>query len=278
MSLRLAGHTFGYLHQRTLVDAIDDLAAAGFAELELTPTPPHVHLPGPGAYERRGLAHRLRSAGVRCVSVNPGFVDINLISVDPDFRELSLRRIELGTELAHDLGADYHVVVPGRLHGLAPAPEEDARGVLLDGLARLLARADACGVTLVLENSPYGYLGAADDLVAIAEEVDHPRLTLCYDVANALPQEDPAAGVRRLGGRLGLAHISDGWRDRWAHTSAGRGEVDFAAFAAALEDVGYEEVTVYELVDGEDPGPRLEHDLRVLADQGFAVPAREPAS
>ena len=130
----------------------------------------------------------------------------------------------------------------------------------------------------MLENSPYGYLGAADDLVAIAQAVDHPRLRLCYDIANALPQEDPAAGVRRLAGRLGLAHVSDCRRDRWAHTSVGRGEADFAAFAAALEDVGYREVTVYELVDGEDPGPRLERDLRVLAEHGFAAPAREPAS
>jgi sugar phosphate isomerase/epimerase len=277
MSLRLAGHTFGYLHHRTLAEAIDDLAAAGFAELELTPTPPHIHLPGFGAYERRALARRLATAGVRCVSVNPGFVDINLISVDPDFRELSLRRIELGMELAHDLGARFHVILPGRRHALAPPTDEDARAVLMDGLARLLAGAERCGVTLLLENSPYGYLGGADDLVAIAEEVDHPRLRLCYDVANALAQEDPATGVRKLGRWLGLAHVSDTWRDRWAHTSVGRAEVDFGAFAAALGELGYDDVVMYELVDGEDPGPRLASDLRALAEHGFVAPARETA-
>jgi sugar phosphate isomerase/epimerase len=224
MSLRLAGHTFGYLHHRTLAEALVDLAQAGFAELELTPMPPHLHTPGFGAYERRALVRRLRAADMRC------------------------------------------------RHALAPAPADDARAVLLDGLARLLAAAESRGVTLVLENSPYGFLGRAEDLLGIAQELAHPRLRLCYDVANALAQEDPADGVRRLAGWLGLAHVSDTRRDSWAHTSIGTGDVDFGAFATALDDVGYADVVVYELVDGQDPGPRLQRDLRSLAAHGFAAP------
>jgi deoxyribonuclease-4 len=92
---------------------------------------------------------------------------------------------------------------------------------------------------------------------------------LCYDVANGLAQEDPAEGVRAIGPRLGLAHISDTPRSPWQHTSPGRGEVDFAAFAAALTEVGYSRPTVYELVDDEDPGPRLADDLAALATYGW---------
>jgi sugar phosphate isomerase/epimerase len=143
------------------------------------------------------------------------------------------------------------------------------RAVLDDGLTRLLERATRLGVTLSLENSPYGYLGRATDLLEIVKRFGSPRLRLTYDVANALAQEDPAAGVRAAGAYLALAHVSDAWRDRWAHTSPGRGEVDFAAFARALREIGFAGPTVYELVDGEDPEPRLPADLKALAAAGW---------
>ena len=283
--LPLAGSTFGYLQHRPLSEALDDLAAHGLTQVEITPMPPHLHAPALGAYDRRALRRRLDRLGLRCLSVNPGFVDLNLISTNPEFRELSLRQIEAGIELSHDLEARFHVVVPGRRHALSPAPAEDTRAVLLDGLERLIRTAQPAGVVLALENSPYGFLGKADDLVGIHDDVvgnsnqtvgmsngggDAP-LQLCYDVANALAQEDPAAGVRLIGPRLGLAHVSDTPRSPWKHTSPGRGDVDFAAFAAALVDVGYAEATVYELVDDEDPGPRLAADLAALCAHGFAT-------
>jgi sugar phosphate isomerase/epimerase len=269
--VKLAGSTFGYLHHATLDEAIADLAGHGITEIELTPAPPHLHPPDCDAYRRRSLRAHLESLGVRCISVNPGFVDLNLISTNPQFRELSLRQIEQGIELAHDLEATRHVVVPGRRHALAPAPADDARGVLLDGLERLLRTAEPLGVEIELENSPYGFLGGADELLALAEEVDRPGLRLCYDVANALAQEDPAAGLARVAPRLGLVHVSDTWVGHWAHTSVGRGEVDFAAFASAVAGAGYTDSTVYELVDDEDPAPRLADDLRALADFGWSV-------
>jgi deoxyribonuclease-4 len=270
VSLALAGSTFGYLHHRSLSEALDDLARHGLTAIELTPAPPHLHPPALGAYDRRALRRALEHRGLTCLSVNPSFADLNLISTNPEFRELSLRQIESGLELAEDLAAPFHVVVPGRRHALAPAPADDARAVLLAGLERLLDAAERRGVTLVLENSPYGFLGSSDDLVGISNSIDHPRLGLCYDVANALPQEDPAAGVRALGPRLGLAHVSDTPRSPWRHTSPGRGEVDFEAFAAALRDVGYAAPTVYELVDEEDPAPRLADDLAALERHGWS--------
>ena len=138
------------------------------------------------------------------------------------------------------------------------------------GLARLLARAEELGITIALENSPYGYLGRAADLIEIVERWRSPHLRITYDVANALAIEDPAEGVRQAGEHLALVHVSDTWRGRWAHTSPGRGEVDFATFARALADIGFSGPTVYELVDGEDPEPRLRADLAALAAAGWA--------
>jgi len=206
---------------------------------------------------------------LRVISVNPSFADINLVSTNPEFRELSERQLLANIELAADLGAEYVVVIPGRRHALAPAPDEAARAVLDQGLDRLLARADQLDVTLALENSPYGYLGRAADLAQVAEAYDSPRLRLTYDVANALAIEDPAEGVRAAAKYLALAHVSDTWRDTWAHTAAGTAEVDFGGFAAALQEAGFAGPTVYELVDGLDPAPRLPAGLATLAAAGW---------
>ncbi|MGH3249768.1 MAG: sugar phosphate isomerase/epimerase family protein [Trebonia sp.] len=270
-ALPLAGCTFGWLHRAPLADALRELSAHGVRQIELTTAPPHLFARHLGRYERQDLARLLGRLDLTVASVNPSFADINLISTNPEIREISERQLTAEIELAADLGAGYVVVIPGRRHALAPAPDAAARAVLDEGLGRLLHRATGLGVTIALENSPYGYLGSSADLLAVVRAWGSPRLRVAYDVANALAQEDPADGVARLGEYLALAHVSDAWRTRWAHTSIGRGEVDFAGFAAALAaNPAFTGPTVYELADGEDPGPRLATDLDALARAGWA--------
>jgi sugar phosphate isomerase/epimerase len=270
MTMPLSGCSFGWLHLAPLPDALRALAGNGFRSLELTTAPPHLSAAAVGPYERRELARLLTALDLRVTSVNPSFVDINLISTNPEFRELSERQLIANIELAADLGAPYLVVIPGRRHALAPAPDQAARAVLDQGIGRLLARAEQLGVTIALENSPYGYLGRASDLAAIAASWDSPRLRLTYDVANALAIEDPGEGVRQAADYLALVHVSDTWRDKWAHTVAGSAEVDFGGFARALAGIGFTGPTVYELVDGLDPEPRLPAGLATLAAAGWA--------
>jgi sugar phosphate isomerase/epimerase len=271
-TLPLAGCTFGWLHQAPLADALRELSAHGVRQIELTTAPPHLFTRHFGSYERKELARLLARLNLTVASLNPSFVDINLISTNPEIREVSERQLTAEIELAADLGAGYVVVIPGRRHALAPPPDAAARSVLDEGLEKLLHRATELGVTIALENSPYGYLGSSADLLGIVRAWDSPRLRVAYDVANALAQEDPADGVARLAGYLAVAHVSDTWRTRWAHTSVGRGEVDFAGFAAALTaNTAFTGPTVYELVDGEDPAPRLAADLDALARAGWAL-------
>ena len=269
-TLPLSGCSFGWLHLAPLSDALRALARQGFRSVELTTAPPHLSAAAIGPYERRELSRLLAALQLRVVSVNPSFLDLNLVSTNAEIRELSERQLIADIELAADLGADYVVVIPGRRHALAPAPAEAARAVLDQGLARLVARAEALGVTIALENSPYGYLGRASDLAEIVDRWSSPRLRITYDVANALAIEDPAEGARQAGDRIALAHVSDAWRGKWAHTSPGRGEVDFGGFAKALSQIGFAGPTVYELVDGDDPEPRLAADLATLAAAGWA--------
>ncbi|HWC80362.1 MAG TPA: sugar phosphate isomerase/epimerase family protein [Pseudonocardiaceae bacterium] len=268
--LALGGTTYSWLHQAPLSEAIDGLAAAGFRQIEITTASPHLQATAFGKYERHELRRTLTARGLTVTSTNPGFLDINLISPSNDFRDTSVRAILAELELAHDLEAPIIILIPGRRHALSPAPEQACRWWLDQALAILLARAEQLGVTIALETSPYGYLGDARSLAELVDHVDSPNLGIAYDVANTINTEDPAEGVRTAGHRIRLAHMSDTWRDRWAHTSPGRAEVDFEAYAEALRANDFTGVTIFELIDLEPPLPRLHDDIATFEKLGWS--------
>ncbi|MHA6630260.1 sugar phosphate isomerase/epimerase family protein [Pseudonocardia sichuanensis] len=272
--LALGGTTYSWMHQATLAEAVDHLAAAGFQQIELTTAAPHLQARACGAFERHQLLRRLRNHGMTVTSTNPGFLDINLISPSNEFRRTSMEAIQTELELAHDLEAPLIILMPGRRHALSPAPVDACRWWLDRALDTLLTRAQALGVTLALETNPYGYLGSAAELAELVDEVGHPNLGIAYDVANTINQEDPADGVRTAGHRIRIAHMSDTWRDRWAHTSPGRGEVDFERYADALREIGFDGVTIFELIDMEPPLPRLRDDIATFAEWGWSTGVR----
>jgi sugar phosphate isomerase/epimerase len=269
MTLHLSGCTYTWLHHDPLEVAIEQLAAHGFSTFELTTASPHLFTRHFGHFERRQLARRCRSLGVQPISVNPGYVDLNVVSTNPEIQRTSVNQLLSEIELAHDLEASFVVLIPGRTHQLSPAPADSLETLLEDVLHELVAKAADLGVMLTLENSPYGFFGTSPQQLALVDRIDSPHLGMTYDVANALALEDPVEALTRIAHRLSLVHVSDTWRDRWAHTSIGRGEVDFAAFAEGLESIGYAGTTVYELVDGEPPGPRFASDIELLEEAGW---------
>ena len=269
-SLALGGTTYSWLYQAPLHQAIDALAATGFRQIEITTAAPHLQAGGFGKYERYELRRVLADRGLSVTSTNPGFLDINLISPSNEFRRASVRAVRDELELAHDLQAPVMILIPGRRHALSPAPDQACRWWLDQALDTLLTRAGELGVTIALETNPYGYLGDAKALAELVDHVGSPHLGIAYDVANTINQEDPADGVRTAGHRIRIAHVSDTWRDRWAHTSPGRGEVDFRRYADALRAIGYAGITIYELIDLEPPLPRLPEDIATFEKFGWS--------
>jgi sugar phosphate isomerase/epimerase len=268
--LALGGTTYSWIHQATLIEAFRGLAEAGFTQVELTSAAPHLQSTAFGAFERHALITELDALGLRLTSVNPGYLDINLMSPSNDFRATSLKVMLAEIELAADLGAPIVVLIPGRRHLLSPAPDAACRWWLDQALEILVTRGEELGVTIALETNPYGYIGSAAQLMEIADRFDSDYLGITYDPANTINLEDIADGVRTAAPRLKIAHVSDTWRDKWAHTSPGRGEVDFAAYAGALQEIGYTGITIYELIDMEPPLPRLLDDIRTFEGYGWS--------
>ena len=269
MALELGVTTYGYLYRRTLEGALRAIAAAGYKLVEISAISPHVYTPATGVLERWALRRLLRSVNLRCVSVNAA--EQNLISPSPALREVAFKEYEATIELAADLEVNIVVVGPGRLNVLIPMPYEDAVALLKRQLEGLLPLAGRLGVRLALETFPFGFMRTGAEVKAVVDDLDDDLLGIAYDCANVLAHEDPAQGVRAIADRLLIAHVSDAWKNRFAHTSVGRGEVNFRAYADSLRAADFVGPTIYELVDGEDPDPRIAGDAESFRGWGWQV-------
>jgi sugar phosphate isomerase/epimerase len=266
--VRIGATTLGYLHRReTLAESLESVARAGYGLVDVSPTPPHLYLPGSGSYERRQLRRLLDRLGLECASVSP--TELNLVSTSPAYAQLSREHLSLSLELAHDLGAGCVVFAPGRLFVLNPAPVADALDALVRQIELLLPEAERLGVVLAVESVPFGFMQTGAEVAEIVDRVGSPWLRACYDAANTLATEPPDVGLRALGDRLAVMHVSGAWRDRWAHASVRDSDVDLAACMSALREIGFTGPTVYELIDGADPEDRLRDDLPLLTDCGW---------
>jgi L-ribulose-5-phosphate 3-epimerase len=266
-SLPVGVSTYGYLHREPLDGALSSIARAGYALAEIALAPPHFYTAAAGPLEVSALNRLFNQLGLTCVAVTP--VELNPISPNAALRELALEQSLQAIRLAHDLAVPFVVLTPGRLNPFVPMAREDALASVASALERLLPDADQLGVRLALETSPYGAFKSALELATFVAEFGHDSLGITFDCANVFANEDVSAGVASVRDHLLVAHLSDTWHDRFTHTSIGRGQIDFGAYAAALKAIGFRGPTIYELMDGEDPEPRIVLDRARLCSWGW---------
>ena len=144
--------------------------------------------------------------------------------------------------------------------------EDDLRlqGENLSRLARKLA---PLGLRLVMHNHANRPDLHLDDLRSVTEFSD-PIVGVCLDTGWSLTSEDePVARARALGPRLGGLHLRNQRGDvptEWL----GEGDMDTAAFFAALREIGYDGWLTTELWHRADTHPQrslLEDQRRTVA-------------
>ena len=100
---------------------------------------------------------------------------------------------------------------------------------------RLCPYASAHGVSLCCESTL-----AADEVRLLAERVASPAFACYFDLANPLRRGgDPAAEIVALGPLVGRVHVKDTLLPA-GDCRLGAGQVDFAACALALDEIGYD--------------------------------------
>ena len=183
-------------------------------------------------------------------------------------------RIE-ATKRIIDLACDMETAVVTTHIGVIPADKNEARyGVMLEALTACGKYAKAHGVTLAIETGPetaqtlYGFVCDTEGGVGI--NLDPANFVMVTD-------QDPVAAVELLGKHIVHTHVKDGVMlkktdpriiydhfatggiealnvaDYFKEVPVGTGHVDFPAYLAALQRVGYNGYLTVERETGADP-------------------------
>ncbi len=173
---------------------------------------------------------------------------VDLGSIDPTTWRSSVDDLRLALDWASAAGASCLVVHPG---GFSEAEDAPARGEALTlGLVALADHARGLGVTACVENMPTGVHPGSRmaDIRAIVDAVDRPAIALALDTGHAQIASTPTAETLAAGPRLRTTHVHDNDGRRDSHLPPGLGVVDWDAWRAALDTIGYRGPIILECI------------------------------
>jgi L-ribulose-5-phosphate 3-epimerase len=251
-------NTYSYTASHTALDCLRHLAAQGHTDFELMIYPGHLWPAATDAAGRRALRACASGEGLRFVSLNMPNIDLNIAAAAEEMRRHTLGLLHAILALAGDLEVPGVVVGPGKANPLMPMPTERLLGHFFRALDELAPHAERVGTQLYVENMPFAFLPDAESLMAALERYGDERIAVIYDVANAVfIGEDLGAGLRRVRPRLKLVHLSDTPREVYRHSAVGEGVVPFAEIPPLLDEVGYADPPMLEII-----APDADHAVR----------------
>ncbi len=217
--------------------------------------------------------------GVRAAAVNHGSQG-NLLDPDPAERERALALLRQSIVNAVDIDAAGVIVVPhfgaAVLPDLMPymsAAELEAE-MLHTHLRTLSDYAEALGADLYVEpinRYETHLLNRLEQAARVVRRLDHPRVKIVADLFHmALEEADIPTALRDHADCIRYVHLADNNR-----RLPGQGMTDFAAAAAALNEIGYTGWAAYECGSPSANNPAeydadLPESLAMLHALGFA--------
>jgi len=272
--LRVAVSTFPYLYSHSGLDALKHLRGMGYRAFEMMIFPPHCWPSDMAPRARREVRHWLAGEGAAITSFCYPLLDNNPNSTCPIMRRYTLDRYKEAIELSADWGCPYVCAIPGPVNSLINPPVTWMRDWFIQGMKELVAFAQGSGVEIILENVPFTFLPTARDMLEVADAID-PSVGINFDICNsAYIKEDVEGAIRLLGRRIRNVHISDSGYGDFKHDRLGTGIVRPGPAAAALREVGYDGLTVLEIIadrmqPGTDPDGDIAASHEILAGNGW---------
>ena len=255
--IRLAFSTNAF-KLNTLAEAVDAIADAGYAGVEVMADVPHAHPARFDAGQRAALKRQLADRHLLVSNVNAftHFADGDTyhptwIADDAGRRRVRVDHTIAAVELAAEFGAATVSVQPGGPLIGTGLGREEAEQRFADGLSLVLPRAAALGVTIAVEPEPGLLIETADEYAAFKRlffPTDQSVRMNC-DVGHLFCVGDnPATVIRDQPDQIAHVHLEDIGANRvHQHLLPGKGVIDFPAIFAALEAIGYAGWTTVEL-------------------------------
>ena len=273
--LSVAASTFPFLYSHSGLDALKHLKSLGYDQYEMMIFPPHCWPRELSVAQRKEYRNWLNGEGTKITSFCYPLLDNNPNGVDRLMRAYTLDRYKEAIDLSAEWECPYVCAIPGPVNSLINPPHQWMLDWFVEGMKELVAYAKGTGVQLIIENVPFTYLPSAQDMKDTVELIG-PEVGVNFDVCNsAFIKEDPAEAIRLLGPLIKNVHISDSGYDEFVHARLGTGIVEPGPAAAALNEIGYDGVTVLEIItDALQPGADPDGDIKashdILAAAGWA--------
>lgn len=228
-------------------EAIRQIAKAGFKCVEFGLTHERVYLEGREDEESRleSIRRAAEESGVEILQMHGRLFNLCSENAEEDiaWAHRSIRR-------AGALGVKWVVLHPGSADHIAADPNvlEWTRKRNLEVFRAWLQTAEEAGTGIAIENMIENMNGkhrarfgaGVGDLLWLVEELDSPRVGICWDTGHAeLSGLDQGRALRSIGKHLVALHIADNDGEADRHWAPGRGKVDWEAVLDALRSIGY---------------------------------------
>jgi sugar phosphate isomerase/epimerase len=257
--------------QVSLEESLRQIAACGYAGVEIMADVPHAYPPHMDLRRRKAVVDLCRQLRLEVSNVNAFTLFAqgdtwhpSWIETDPILRERRVEHTLAAIRLTRDLGAPGLSLEPG---GPLPAGMSRAEAFELyrQGLRAVLPLAEECGVDLLVEPEPHLLIERPEEFEELLEGFSHPRLALNFDIGHFYcVGVDPAAAVRRLSRHIRHVHLEDIAPSReHKHLVPGQGAVNLESALEALADVGYDGWITVELYP-------YEAQAREVAEEAFS--------
>ena len=147
--------------------------------------------------------------------------------------------------MAKHLGAKYMAVHPLMPFGITNKNPDELYAINKRYFDALVKVGMGLGVTVCLENMPFVSfpLSRTEDILRLVKDIDSPYLKVCFDVGHAhVMGESISESIKMLGDHLKILHVHDNDGEDDKHLPPYYGNIDWAEFAEALYEIGFEGV------------------------------------
>jgi sugar phosphate isomerase/epimerase len=242
-------NTYSYTLSHSAPDCLRHLAKIGFREFEVMMYPGHFWPPDADAAAVKSFAATVKELGVRIVTLNMPNIDMNIAGASKEMRSYTLGLLKQIVQLAGELGASGVIVGTGKANPLFPAPRERLTGYFFEALDTLAPLARKNSTEIWVENMPFGFLPAIDEILAALNDYGDDKIGIVYDVANGhFIDEDIGLALRKCKPRLKLVHYSDTNNRVYRHDPVGLGTVPFEKVVPVLAEIGHREKPMLEII------------------------------
>lgn len=260
--------------RRSIVEAVESIAAIGFPGVELLADRPHLYADSISDAELKELASVLGRTGLEVTNINANtamgyygrdfwepLFEPSIANPDPGLRRWRVNYSKKCIDMAYKLNARCVSLTSGKL--VPGTPPEKSRSLLIASLDELHTYAEKKGILIGIEYEPGLIVECCEELAGLLDRFDSPHLGANLDLGHSLVlKEAPRAVLRTLGKRVFHVHIEDIRAQKHYHLIPGTGDMDFFDLFAGLQSIGYTGFVTAELYT-------YPHEPEAAAEQAF---------